>query len=112
MPTVQDCEKALRTLAGRLSQVDPGLRDRHEVDRTLSCHVPDLGAAFSGRIEGGVLVGLTARSDPNAQIRVTLSSDDLVALTEGQLNFATAWTTGRVRIDASVFDLLRLRSLL
>ena len=39
------------------------------------------------------------------------TSDDLVAMTNGDLSFAHAWATGQVRLDASLRDLLRLRSL-
>jgi len=112
MPTVQECETALRGLAGRLSDVEPGLRERHALDRTLSCHVIDLEADFSGRIDNGELVDLQTRADPDAQVRISLTSDDLLALTEGRLNIGAAWATGRLRIDASVFDLLKLWSLL
>ena len=41
-----------------------------------------------------------------------MSSDDLVAMTNRELSFAHAWATGRVRLDASFRDLLRLRALL
>jgi hypothetical protein len=45
-------------------------------------------------------------------VRLTVDSDDLLALCQGELPFATAWARGRVRIDASVLDLLRLRTLI
>lgn len=112
MPTVEECERALCILAGRLSDIEPGLRERHAVDRSLSCYVIDLNTDFSGRIEYGELVDLMKLDDPDAQIRITLTSDDLLALTEGRLNVASAWATGRVRIDASMLDLHKLRSLL
>jgi hypothetical protein len=35
-----------------------------------------------------------------------------VALVAGELNFGRAWATGRVKVGASVFDLMKLRSLL
>jgi hypothetical protein len=41
-----------------------------------------------------------------------VSSDDLVALMAGDLSFTNAWSSGRVKVDASVFDLLKLRNLL
>jgi putative sterol carrier protein len=41
---------------------------------------------------------------------MTMTSDDLLDLVAGRLPMASAWATGRVRIDASVLDLLRLRS--
>ncbi len=112
MATLQECEQALRDLGSRLAALDVGLRDRHAVDRTLSCRIQDLQADFSGRVEDGVLMELIRQADPDAQIRIALSSADLLALTEGRLNVATAWATGRLRIDASMLDLLKLRALL
>ena len=41
-----------------------------------------------------------------------MAGDDLVALVDGRLNFALAWATGRVKLEAGLRDLLRLRSLL
>lgn len=47
-----------------------------------------------------------------AEIRLAMTGDDLVALVDGELNFARAWGSGRVRLEAGFRDLLRLRSLL
>ncbi|MGF7236982.1 MAG: alkyl sulfatase, partial [Frankia sp.] len=47
-----------------------------------------------------------------AQIVLTVRSDDLIALTDGSLPLATAWASGRLKVAASVRDLLRVRSLL
>jgi hypothetical protein len=41
-----------------------------------------------------------------------LTSDDLLAMHRGDLPFSRAYAAGRVRLDASVTDLLRLRALL
>ncbi|MFC6936163.1 hypothetical protein ACFQHO_41705 [Actinomadura yumaensis] len=41
-----------------------------------------------------------------------MGSDDLVAMARDELNPAKAWATGRLKIEASIFDLLRLRKLL
>ena len=112
MPTVQECEAALGVLANRLSDVDPELRERHALDRTISCYLVDLDTDFSGRIVSGDLVDLQQLDDPDAQIRISLTSDDLLALTAGELHVASAWASGRVKIVASVFDLLKLRALL
>jgi putative sterol carrier protein len=46
------------------------------------------------------------------QVRLAASSDDLVALVSGDLTPPVAWATGRLTVEASVLDLLRLRSLL
>ena len=41
-----------------------------------------------------------------------MGSDDLVDLVEGRISFLSAFTSGKVKVDASIVDLLRLRSLL
>ena len=40
-----------------------------------------------------------------------MSSDDLIRFVAGELNFASAWAAGRVKVDARVVDLLKLRSI-
>jgi hypothetical protein len=47
-----------------------------------------------------------------AEIRLVTTGDDLVALVNGELNFAKAWGSGRVRLEAGLRDLFRLRRLL
>jgi hypothetical protein len=49
---------------------------------------------------------------PPADIRMTANSDEVVALAEQPMNIARAWMSGRVKIEASVKDLFRLRRLL
>jgi hypothetical protein len=110
--TASECEAALREAVGRLANVDRDVRDRHALDRTFSCRVPDIDADFSARVEDGVIVGPVPRPDRDAQIKLTIDSDDLVALTRGDLPVGNALASGRLRVDASVFDLLRLGQLL
>ena len=112
MASTKDCEKALRSLSERLAMVDGDTRRKHSVDRTISCRITDLGTDFSGRISDGQLVDIEQSALPGAQIKLTVNSDDLLALTDGGLNVASAWATGRLRIEASLLDMLRLRSLL
>ena len=47
--------------------------------------------------------------DPN--IRMRASSDDLVAMVNGELGLMKSYLSGRVRIEASLSDLLALRKL-
>lgn len=112
MATIEDCHAALERLAARLRDVDEEARRRHAFDRTLSCHITDLGVTFHGRLEDGHIRGITTDQAPRAQIRLTAESDDLVAMTDGTLGFGQAWLSGKVKIDAGVRDLLKLRSLL
>jgi hypothetical protein len=85
------------------------------LDRSVSCHITDLDVTFAGRMTGGRIEVDDTRPGPpweKAQIRLALAGDDLVALVDGELNFATAWGSGRVRLEASLLDLFRLRKLL
>lgn len=115
MATLQECEAALADVAARLAAVDPGLRRRYAVDRTVSCRVDDLGVVFVVRLTGGDVVEQhcwPAGDATSAQVRLTATSDDLVSLVAGDLSLPVAWSTGRLRIEASVLDLVRLRALL
>jgi predicted lipid carrier protein YhbT len=112
MATIKECHAALERLAGKLREVDEDERKQHAFDRTLSCHVPDLGVIFAGRLEDGHITGITTDESPRAQIRLTAKSDDLVAMTDGHLSFGQAWLSGKVKVEAGVRDLLKLRSML
>jgi putative sterol carrier protein len=112
MATKRECEAALRSLAKRLDGVDPSLRKRHAPDRTVTCRIPDLETTFSGRLTSGALQDIANQPLDDAQIRLTVSSDDLLAVTKGELPFASAWAAGRLKIEASVMDMIRLRGML
>lgn len=112
MATIEQCREALTALAARLRGVNEDDRSRHSFDRSLSATVPDLGVTFSGALQDGHLVDITTQPAPRAQIRLMASSDDLVALTAGDLSFGQAWLSGRVKVEGGVRDLLRLRSML
>lgn len=112
MASVAECDVALRSLAARLGAFDPAVRAKFVVDRTVSCRVPDLETTWSARLCEQGIVDVTTEDDSKAQVRLTLSSDDLVALVEGRLALPTAVATGKVRVQASPFDLLRLSAFL
>ena len=75
--------------------------------------VPDLDAAWYSVVEHG-RVSQPTETPPNgrADIILRVGSDDLVDLVEGRISFLSAFTSGKVKVDASIVDLLRLRSLL
>jgi len=110
--TIDDCLTALKRILGDLA-ANPAASG---LDRSLSCRLTDLEQMVTGRLTTGAVRDLTVVPDgpaaPKADIRLTMSSDDLVALTEGRLKFAPAWASGRVKFEAGLRDMLRLRSLL
>jgi hypothetical protein len=111
MATVEQCRQALETVASRLAG-DPEAGKRVDLDRSLACHIRDMDTFFHGRLAGGSIVGLADGDDPKAQIRLSVSGDDLLAMVDGRLNFAAAWASGRVSVKANFGDLLKLRKLL
>lgn len=112
MATIEECEEALHALAALLRTVDADTRQQHAVERTLSCWVSDLKVVFTAKLGPAGLTDIARGTAHEGQVRLKVTSDDLVALTKGELSFPVAWATGRVKVDASISDLLRLRSLL
>ncbi|MDP9396218.1 MAG: SCP2 sterol-binding domain-containing protein [Actinomycetota bacterium] len=110
MATETECRTALERLAGQLA--GSAGQGRAELDRSLSCHVPDLDLTFTGHLRGGRAQDLTTEPAGKAQIRFTVASDDLVDIADGRLPFGAAFTSGRLKVQASVFDLLKLKSLI
>ncbi|MFG2533482.1 SCP2 sterol-binding domain-containing protein [Streptomyces sp. NPDC048516] len=115
MATLDQCRAALDRLAQNLSSADGSVRRAAAFDRSLSCRITDLDVTFLGRLSDGSIQEVTHVSGPpprKAEIRLSMAGDDLVALVDGKLNFAKAWGSGRVKLEAGLRDLLRLRTLL
>jgi putative sterol carrier protein len=110
--TMEQCMTALKGILGDLAS-NPAAEG---LDRSLSCRLTDLDEVVIGRLSSGAVRDLHVVPDgpaaPRADIRLTMTSDDLVALTDGQLSFGSAWASGRVKLEAGLRDLLRLRKLL
>jgi predicted lipid carrier protein YhbT len=114
MATAEECRQALESLTGRLSDLDPAERAAHLVDRDVSCTVEDLGITFLTRLgpDGAGPVTVVNGSGGQAQVRFTTKSDDLVALAADPGSIGRAWLTGRLKVQASIFDIFRLRKVL
>lgn len=108
MASEEECRAAIQSFADRMGADHPG---QGALERTLSCAVPDLGLTFAGRLRGGGLQDISTAPAPQAQIRLTVGSDDLVALSRGELSAGSAWSQGRLRVEAGFLDLTRLRSM-
>jgi putative sterol carrier protein len=108
--TVEQCEQALHTLAQRLADNEASRR-KAGFDRSVTCTIRDLDVVFAGRLKDGQLIDIGRAAARDAQVRLTMTGDDLLALVDGDLKMASAWATGRVKIEAGVRDLMRLRSI-
>ena len=112
MATATEVETKLEELIGRLAgdegaagELGRSLPDR----RVLSVHVTDLEADWWTTLDGGRMGRLRRGPPDDADIRVRVRSDDLVSLIDGRRSLFSAYLAGRVRIEASFSDLLKLR---
>jgi hypothetical protein len=109
--TMDQCLTALQRILGDLAS-NPAAAG---LDRTLSCRLTDLDEVVLGRLTSGTVKDLHVQPHgpdlPKADIRLTMDSDDLIALVDGDMHFGKAWATGRVKLEASLRDLLRLRKI-
>ncbi|MGX2998020.1 sterol-binding protein [Streptomyces sp. JNUCC 64] len=115
MTTIEECRAALDRLSENLATADGGVRGVAALDRSLTCHITDLDVTFTGRLRDGRIEVLDTTPGPppeRARIRLAMTGDDLVALVDGRLDFARSWASGRIKLEAGVRDLLKLRTLL
>ena len=113
MASAEDCREALQKLAGRLGELSSADREAYFGNQTISVTIPDLGVTYETRLgTGDEPVREVGPGEPPADIRMTANSDEVVSLAESPMNIARAWVEGRVKIDASMKDLFRLRKLL
>lgn len=112
MATVHEVDAVLIDLLTRFEQVDPATRSTLPHRRVIEARFPDLDLVRHARWHQGELHVLDEAPQDRADIRVTVDSDDLLAMAEGRLSFARAYAANRIRLDASMTDLLRLRAAL
>lgn len=115
MATKRQVETKLRQLIKRLDQaghdVHGSLADSLPETRVIEVIISDLGTSYWTELAEGRMDGLHEGAPTEAEIRVRLSSDQLVELVDGKRSLFSAYLAGRVSIEASFSDLLRLRKL-
>ncbi len=113
MATIEQVEGTFADLIGRIDALDSRQRAMLPSRRTLQATCTDLDASWHAMWRNGEFSEVVdGDPDRRADIRIRLSSDDLIELAAGRLDFGRALGDGRVRVDASMTDLLRLRAVL
>ena len=112
MATIEQVEATIGHLIGRLGRVDPSYRAMLPARRTIEAYCTDLGLIYHAYWRSGKLSELHEGAADRPDIRIEVASEDLMLLAIGDLDFREAYATQRVRIDASMTDLLRLRAVL
>lgn len=112
MATVAEVEGILLDLVKRIERIDPAYRAMLPSRRTIQAELPDLGLVYHAFLRQGKLSELHAGAADRFDIRIRVDADDLIAMNEGRLDPSRAYSSGRIRLDASMTDLLRLRAVL
>jgi hypothetical protein len=110
--TVEEVEEVLGDLLSKLGDVDPNTRAIMPTRRTIEARCPDLDYVRHAEWRDGKLVLLDEPLNRRPDIRISVRSDDLLAIANGELPFGRAYAANKVRLDASMTDLLRLRAVL
>lgn len=111
MATVEECQAALEKFAASIASNNEQLKSKLSFERRLACDIADLSVSFHGRFSGGSLIDLADGDDSEAEIRMVVDSDDLVALVDGELDLAKSFASGRVKVKANLMDLLKLKGM-
>jgi hypothetical protein len=113
--TKRQVEAKLRDLIRRLDGADHGvqssLSDALPDPRIVEVTITDLGAVYWTELSSGRMSALHSGEAEDADIRVRLTSDHLVELVDGQKSLFSSFIAGRIKIEASFGDLMRLRKL-
>jgi hypothetical protein len=97
----------------RLDGNDSSVRSAIPGRKVLRCSVPDLDTSWYSVIEDGHVSPPVETPVPaTVDVLLEVGSDDLVDLVEERTSFLSAFLSGRVRVQASMMDLLRLRTML
>jgi hypothetical protein len=111
--TKAEVTKALERLMARLDGKHADVRSAIPGRRVFCCRVPDLGTSWFSVIEDGhVSPPVEAPVPGTVDVTLQVASDDLIELVEERTSFVSAFLSGKVRVQASMMDLLRLRTLL
>lgn len=115
MATRKQITSKLQGMIGRLDGADErwheNLARALPRTKTIQIDVTDLECSYWTELGGGHLGELREGEAPKVDIRMRAKSDDLVAMIDGELGLMSSFLSGRVRVDASLSDLLALRKL-
>lgn len=111
MATQEECLIVITDVVQRFNDHDAGNKRDRLPTRTVGITILDLDVTYKADLVAGYIVDVRLSQSHNADIRLLCSSDDLLGMVNGEVSFPHAWSTGRVRIDASLRDLIKLRAL-
>jgi hypothetical protein len=111
--TRAEVDRTLKKLVKRLDSADLDGASLPEEQRTIVCRITDLDIAFRADYAAGRIRKLreVPSGTEGGDVRISVSSDELIALADGKSSLPMALLFGRIRVDAHARDLLLLRQL-
>jgi SCP-2 sterol transfer family protein len=112
--TKRQVETKLRELIKRLEEADEGvtaLSGALPEPRVIEVYLPDLDESFWTELASGKMGKLHAGKPHQADIRLEADSDDLVEVLDGRRSMFSSYVAGRMKVEASFADIMRLRKL-
>jgi len=111
--TKDEVGKAIERLMARLDGNESNVRTAIPGRKVMGCYVSDLDASWFSVIEDGHVgpPGETVPPGERVDVLLKVSSDNLIDLVEERVSFMSAFLSGKVRVEASLMDLLRMRTL-
>jgi hypothetical protein len=112
--TKRQVETKLRELIKRLEKTDQGvaaLSDALPEPRVIEVYVPDLDESFWTELASGKMGKLHGGKPQRTDIRLEAGSDDLIEVLDGRRSMFSSYVAGRMKVEASFADIMRLRKL-
>lgn len=110
--TRTEVDRTLRDLVRRLDGADLNGAKLPSETRVIACVITDLSVTYRAEYADGRIRKLRVAKvvDP-ADVRISVGSDELIALSQGKSSLAMALLFGRIRVDGNARDLMLLRQL-
>ena len=101
----------IRRLHDADGEVRSSLAESLPDSKVIEINIPDLDSSYWTELRGGLMGPLHRGSPTQAEIRIQVDSDHLVELIDGRKSLFSSYVGGKLKIEASLTDLLRLRKL-
>jgi hypothetical protein len=113
--TKRQVESKLRELISKLDQTQEGVTALSQAlpeRRVIEVHVVDLEATYwTDLVDGRMGTVRRGPSENEPDMRLEVESDDLIDIIDGRRSMFSSYVAGRMKVEASFADIMRLRKL-
>jgi putative sterol carrier protein len=111
MATREEIEAALKTIAGKLD--DPKMKERFmKFNKTMQFSFKDAGLDYNLVFENGAVKEMKEGRVEKPDVFVELDSNTLIGILKKEINAISAYSSGKIKVNGEMSDLLKLQKLL